>query len=426
MILMLFSVFFPLLLIGVPIAFSMVISCIPVLLYKPTIPYSMIIQTTFFTMDSFILMAIPLFIFAGVIMEHSGIALNLVNAAKAMIGFVRGGLALTVILGEMFFSGISGSSAADASAIGSLLLPSLSKAGYKKSYSVSLVAAASAMGILIPPCNSMVILGAIGGIPVGALFMGGFLPATVMAILIGILVSYQAHKNKFPKEEIPSLKGYFLIIARSLIPFGMIGIIFGGILTGVFTPTEAAGVAVVYAIFVGLFIYRSITFSQLYKLAIEAAALSGLVMILVGVSAAFSYLMAVAKVPEFVSNMILAISPTKWFFLIVVSLVFIFLGSILEGAGALIIFVPIFVPLLHRLNVDPIHFGIVLVAALGIGLFLPPMGVGLLITCGIGKVSVHDVIKDYLIFLVILGVGLTFIIFFPWITLFVPKILGVK
>ncbi len=423
MLILLFVVFTFFLLLGVPTVISMGIAVIPTILLAD-IPFSMIIQKTILGCESFVLLAIPLFIYAGVIMDHSGITRNLVDLAKACIGYIRGGLGMSVIVGEMFFSGISGSTAADVSAIGSLLLPSLDKAGYPKKYSVALVSAASAMGILIPPCNMMVVLGSLGGISVAALFLGGFLPATVMAIFILALVYIDARKYNFPKERTFTFKEYIRIVLKSIIPLGMPAIIFGGILGGFFTPTEAASVAVVYAVIVGRFVYRTITFKQLWDMAIETGILTGMIMLLVGVADTFSYLITVGGLTEFIANMIISINPSQWFFLVIVSLVFIFIGSVLEGIGALLIFIPVFMPIVDKLNVDPVHFGIVVMASIGLGLFLPPVGVGVLIACGIGGLKASDILKELGIFLSVLYLGLLVIIFFSWFTLVVPKLAG--
>jgi tripartite ATP-independent transporter DctM subunit len=423
MLVILFVVFSLFLLFGVPTVISMGIAVIPAIILTD-IPFSMIVQKTIIGCESFVLLAIPLFIYAGVIMDHSGITRNLVDLAKACIGYIRGGLGMSVIVGEMFFSGISGSTAADVSAIGSLLLPSLDKAGYPKKYSIALVSAASGMGILIPPCNMMVVLGSLGGISVAALFLGGFLPATVMALFILVLVYIDARKNNFPKEKFFTFKEYIRIILNSIIPLGMPAIIFGGILGGFFTPTEAASVAVIYAVIVGRFVYRTITFRQLGSMAIETGVLTGMIMLLVGIAATFSYLITVGGLTEFIANTIISINPSPWFFLVIVSLVFIFIGSVLEGIGALLIFIPVFMPIVDKLNVDHVHFGIVVMASIGLGLFLPPVGVGVLIACGIGGLKASDILKELGIFLFVLYLGLLVVIFFPWFTLIVPRLAG--
>lgn len=420
MLLVVFSIFLSL---GVPTVFSMAIAVVPAIL-TTDIPFNMIVQKMIIDCESFVLLAIPLFIYAGIIMDHSGITRNLVNLAKGVIGYIRGGLGMSVIVGEMFFSGISGSTAADVSAIGSLLLPSLDKAGYPKKYSIALVSAASGMGILIPPCNMMVLLGALGGISVAALFLGGFLPATVMAVFILVLVYFDARRYKFPKERVYTFREYVSIFIKSIIPLGMPIIIFGGILGGFFTPTEAAAVAVIYAMIVGVVIYRSITLKQLWEMAIETGVLTGMIMLLVGIAATFSYLITVGGVTDFISNLIMSISPAPWFFLIIVSLVFIFIGSVLEGIGALLIFVPVFMPIVQELQVDPVHFGIVVMASIGLGLFLPPVGVGVLIACGIGGLKASEILKELGIFLLVLYLGILVIIFFPWFTLIVPRVTG--
>jgi tripartite ATP-independent transporter DctM subunit len=373
--------------------------------------------------DSYVLMAIPLFIIAGNLMDHSGISDRLVYLAKALIGHVRAGLGMVVVVAEMFFSGISGSTIADVSAMATMLLPSMKKAKYPPPYSTSIVAAASAMGILIPPCNLMVILGSLMNVSVAALFLGGFVPALILGLLLMVIIYIQSYKYKLEGEKRASFRILVKSTIGSLIPLGMPIIIFGGILGGICTPTEAAALAVFYAVIVGLFIYKTLNLRLIWKILIDSSVMSGMVMFLIGLASIFSYVLATKHVPEAVAAGIFKISSHPLFFLTISNLVFIVIGSVLEGLPAVIIFLPIFLPICEQLGIGLIHYGILVVASVGIGLFLPPVGVGLVIACGMGMVSIEQVFKPMMIFVIYLFIGLTFLTIFPWFTTFIPDLI---
>ncbi|KYH33357.1 TRAP transporter large permease [Neomoorella mulderi] len=414
--------FIVLLILTVPIGFAMGLSSIIALIFQDKIPLIVVVQRIFTGMDSFPFLAIPLFVIAGALMDTGGIAIRLVNLAKALVGFIRGGLGMSVVVGEILFSGISGSTTADVSAISSLLIPAMKKAGYSIPNSVSIVSAASAMGILVPPCINMVILGAMTDQSIGALFMAGFIPAFVMAAVIMVLIYYQAVREGLPADGRPSLKTLGRTLKDGLIPMLFPIIIFGGILGGIFTVTEAAAVAVIYALFVGVFVYREITMQKLINILAEAAITTALVVFLIGTASIFSWLLTSQMVPQKLGAFIHTFTSSKIIFLLLSNLVFIIMGGILEGAPALIIFIPIMMPIAQAFGVDPLHYSILAIACVGIGLFLPPIGVGILVACRIAGITVNKVFKAMLPYIVVLLIGLLIITFVPWFSLVLPKI----
>lgn len=306
----------------------------------------------------------------------------------------------------------------------SMLLPAMSRSNYKTEYSVSIVAAASAMGILIPPCIIMVVLGAIMNISVGALFAAGFIPAFILAVILFIILFLEAKKYNLPAETRASLREFNSAFVDSLPALGMPIIIFGGILSGMTTATEAAALAVIYGLVVGMAVYREIKLQTLWRQLIESAISTGLVMFILAVSNIFSYILAVEHVPEMIAKTILSISESPFFFFVISHLIFIFLGSIMEPLPVIIIFIPIFMPIVEKLHIDLLHYAITVVAASGIGLFLPPVGVGLIIGCTIGKIPIEKTIKHMSIFLPMLFIGLIILTLFPYFTTVIPEIAG--
>jgi C4-dicarboxylate transporter, DctM subunit len=406
---------------GMPIAFSVGLgSALFLFLHQKISP--LVIQTRMVGgMDSFSLLAVPFFVLAGDLMNTGGVTQRLVALARVMVGHIRGGLGMVVVVGEYFFSGISGSATADVSAIGSLLIPAMQKAGYRPEVAASIVSAASAMGILVPPCILMVILGGITGISIGALFLGGFLPAVVLALCIMALVYVQAVHTHLPVEPRPSFKEAVKAAWGSIIPLLLPIIIFGGIFSGVATPTEVSVVAVLYAAFVGLFVYKEIKIHQIVPILVRTAIITGTVMFLVGTSSVFSWVLTMNHVPHLIGGLVAQFSTSPLVFLLLSNLSFIILGAVLEGLPALLILVPIFLPFTTQFGVDPLHFGILVVVSVGIGFFLPPIGMGIFIACSLAKVDIGKVMIPYLPYFIVLLIGVFLISAFPWITLVLPN-----
>ena len=374
-------------------------------------------------MDSFLLLALPLFVLAGDLMNTGGITERLVGCARALVGHIRGGLGMTTVVSEYLFSGISGSSAADVSAVGSLLIPAMTRAGYRPALAVSIVAAASAMGVLVPPCLMMVVLASLTDLSIAALFMAGFLPAAAMGIILMALIYVQARRENLPREPRPSLGEVGRACARGVLPLMAPVIILGGILGGIVTPTEAAVLAVIYALLLGLVIYREIRPRDILPLLINTASLTGMVMFLVGTASVLSWIFAAQGLPKLIAGFLLGLSSDATLVLIVTILVFVPLGAILEGVPAMIILVPVFFPIVARFGVDPLHYGVLVVAALGLGLFVPPFGVGFFIACALGRTSVECAARAYVPYVVALLLGLLLVAFVPWITLVVPRLM---
>jgi tripartite ATP-independent transporter DctM subunit len=416
-----------LLVINVPVAFSMTLACILALFWQGAIPVSTVTLKLYSGIDTFPFLAIPLFILAGGFMEQGGISQRLVLFARNLVGHIKGGLGFVVVVSEIFFSGISGSSIADASAIGSLLLPSMAKAGYPPPRAAAIVAAATGMGMMIPPCLNMVVLGAMANISIAGLFMGGFLPGFLMAVTLMIIIYYQSSKGILPGAEgkRASFRAILASFKDSVIPLMMPVIIFGGIFSGVFTATEAASVATVYAFIVSFFIYREIQWKDMGKILVDTAVLTGTVCLLVGAATGFSWILATHQVPNALGSFIGSVSEGRVIFLLLTIAVFLFFGMILDGLPAILIFFPILYPIAQSMGLHPLHFGVLVIAVVGISIIAPPIGLCLVIICSLAKIKLTDTIRPLIPYTLILVGDLVVIAFWPWLILFLPALFKV-
>jgi len=372
-----------------------------------------------------VLLAIPTFVFAGNLMERCGMSYALVNLARVLVGWVRGGLGMSVVLAEYFFSGISGSTIADVSAIGAMLTPPMLRAGYKPEHAVSLVASATAMGILVPPAIFMIVLGQITDTSVVGIFLGGFIPAAVSALCLMVVIFLQAHRLGWPVDQRPTWPHFVQAVKASLIPLVVPIIIVLGFFFGVFTATEAGALVAVYAMAAALFYYRNVTWVEMLRLVYESALLTAAVIFLLAVASIYQFLMGMLGVPRMLGELLGPLQSTPWLFLLAVSLIVILFGMVLEGLPAAVVLVPVVFPIAKQIGIHPVHFNIVLTAAVGIGLFLPPIGVGLLMALRFARISVGQHFTAYWPYLVALVVGLLLLIVFPEITLFLPRHAGV-
>jgi len=415
------AAFVALLVCGVPIAFAMLGATAAALLTPDAMPLAMIAQRVAAGIDNFTYLAIPLFVLAGAIMEHSGISTRLVDFARALVGHIHGGMGQVVVVSELFFSGISGASLSDASAIGSIMYPALIRSGWEPGRAVALIAAACAMGILIPPCLTMVVLGALAGVSVGALFVAGFLPGLLMAVALMGLVYLQARRGRLPVGGRRAARGELWQAFRaSLLPLMLPVIILGGILFGVFSPTEAAAVAVFYALGVSA-VYRELSLAKLYRILVDTAAVTGAIGLVLGAAAAFASLLAIEGIPAEVARVVVGASRNPVVFLILANALFMLFGALLDGIPALLLFVPILLPIATRLGIDPLHFTLVSVAALGIGLIVPPIGIMLLVICSVTGVRLAPVARAMWPYLAILVACLLIMIAVPWVVLVLPR-----
>jgi len=409
---------------GLPVAFAMGLSSIWAVLLRHNIPWSVLLHRTFIGIDSWVLLAVPLFILAGMLMEVGGIGQPLMRLATASVGWMRGGIGMAVVVGEMLFSGISGSTVADVAAMTSLTMPMVRRSGYRPEQFVAIRCAAAAMGILIPPCILMVLFAEVAHTSIAALFMAGFLPAAVMALLLMVTIYLQAARLGLRAAARPSLVEIGSALKGSLLALGMPVLIFGGILGGWYTATEAAAVAVIYALIVGAAVYRQISVSQLWHMLGQTVRMTGVVMLLIGFANIFSYILVLEGLTRAVKAVLAPVLFHPIPFMIALSLVFIVLSSIIEPLPAGLILIPVLWPVGRELGMNVLHFVNVLVLAGGIGLFLPPAGVGLVVGCAMARVEVSRVLPAFLSFLAVLLLGLVVLIVFPSVTTFVPDALG--
>ena len=412
------------LLIGIPLAFSMGMASVVGILLQGKAPLIVLAQKAFSGNDSFLFLCIPMFILAGMLMDEAGISRALVKLAESLVGFLRGGLAMVVILSEMLFSGVSGAVTADTAAIGSLLIPPMVEAGYGRERATAILSAACGMGILVPPCLQMVIYGGLTGVSIAALFMAGFLPAAVMALALMIQVYIQARRLNLPTMGRPSLR----LVGRSMVkstPAAIMAlIIFGGILGGIFTPTEAAVVAVIYGFLVGALIYRQISRENALQMIISTAKITGTIMFLCVSASLFAWFLTTERVPQAIAEFLLLLPGGKYVFLLAVNLIFLVIGSVLEGIPALIMMLPLLLPAAEKLGVDPLHLGVIMIANLGVGFFLPPTGLGLYVACTVGGTTIDRVTRPLMPYLIVMFAVVLLISYVPWISLWLPRMLG--
>jgi tripartite ATP-independent transporter DctM subunit len=410
-------------LLGMPVAYALGLASILAALYVG-IPLEAVMLKVAGGMSGFSLLAIPFFILAGAIMAVGGMAERLVNLAKVFVGFIRGGMALVNILASTMFGCISGSSVADTAAVGSVMIPQMIKNGYPRLFAVNVTISGSLQPLLVPPSHNMIIysIAAGGTISVAHLFMGGIIPALLLGLSLIILVLIIAHRDNFPKGEVVPLRQALKTALDAVWGMITVGIILGGILSGIFTPTEAGAVAVVYAFFVTMFIYRDVKWSELPKLVARVVRTVGMVMIMIGFSISFGYMMAIMRVPAIATQFFVDISSDKYMFLLWINILLLLLGTFMDLAPMLLICTPIFLPVIKAFGIDPVHFGIIMILNLGIGLLTPPVGPTMVVGCAIGKVSMEAVSRSILIFYVPMVIVLLLVTYIPALTLWLPSV----
>lgn len=409
---------------GLPIAFALIVVSVGVLAFGG-VDLLVVAQRLYGGVQSFPLLAVPLFILAGQIMNRSGISGHLVDFAKTLVGQMRGGLAAVNVVTSMFFAGMSGTSMSDTAAVGGILIDPMVKRGYSRAFTGAVTAASSTIGIIIPPSVPMVILGAYLGISTGALFAAGLVSGLLLGLgLIAVCWAISLRRG-YPVEAQFSLKALAIAFLRALPALTMPMIILGGILGGLFTPTEASSVAVVYGIVVGAVYYRTLTLTTLYRVFGEAAVLSGAVMLVTSAAHVLGYVFAYEELADSLLQPIAQAELSPVLFLVLLSLVLIVVGTFLDGIAMMFIVVPLFFPALQLLGIDPIHFGMVVVICWGIGQQTPPVGAALFITSVIARVDIFALTRANLPFIAVMFVVLALVIFFPeTVVLSVPNAVG--
>lgn len=410
--------------IGMPVAYALGMSAIAAAWYVD-IPLEAIMLKISDGTDDFSLLAIPFFVLAGGIMAEGGMAIRLINLARIFVGFIRGGLALVNIIASSFFGCISGSSVADTSAIGSVMIPQMVKAGFPRVFATNVTICGSVQALLIPPSHNAVIysLAAGGTVSVAHLFLAGILPGLMFGVCLMGLVLWVSHKRGYPKGEPVKLKDVPKVFTDALWGLVTVFIIMGGILSGVFTPTESAAVACVYAFLVTFLVYRDYKWRELPRLVHRVVKTVSMVMMLIGFSVAFGYMMTMMQIPAKITYFFLSISENKYVFLFLVNILLLLLGTFMDLAPMLLICTPIFMPVIAKLGIDPVHFGMIMILNLGIGLITPPVGPTLFVGCAVGKVTMEQVSKELWPFYGAMCIALLLVTYVPAISLWLPGLM---
>ncbi|MDR3162000.1 MAG: TRAP transporter large permease [Spirochaetaceae bacterium] len=418
-------VFIVSMLIGVPIAFVLGASALYYFFFLSNVPLDMIGQKLYAGCDNFVLLAIYFFILAGELMNRAKITDALIDFSKILVGRIPGALAQVNIVVSVFFAGITGSGVADTAAIGSVLIPAMKKEGYSAEYSTAVTVASSVIGPIIPPSVVMVIYSMATGTSVGALFAAGFIPGLAIALSLMILSLYYAIKYKHPRRtEVMSFKEAITTVRKSLVALLCPVVLVGGIFSGRFTPTEAAAVACFYAIIAGVFILRTLTFRDLLESFKKAAISGSVILLIISTAALFGQFMALERVPTHMARAILSITHNRYMFLLLVNLLLLFMGMIMETGASVILLAPILVPIALQIGIHPIHFALVMIVNLNIGLSTPPVGVCLFAAAPIAGISLERISKAAFPFILAEIAALLVLTYVPELVLIIPRLLG--
>jgi tripartite ATP-independent transporter DctM subunit len=407
--------------IGIPVGFSLALTSTVMLLFMNNTNFIVISQNLLSGTDNFALMAIPFFILAGEIMNEGGLSLGIVRFVKSLLGHVKGGLGYVAVVASMIFASVSGAAVADTSAIGSVLLPLMDQEGYKKDKSTALICASGCVGPIIPPSIPMVVFGVVGGVSVTRMFLGGMVPGIVTGLLLMItwyLLSRKENLPAFPKasfkEVLSSTKD---ALPSLMLPF----IILGGILSGIFTPTEAGVIAVVYAFVISVIIYKKLSYPQIRDIFVKAARSTSVVMFVVAAATAVAYVITVAQIPRLLGDLLMATTSNKYIILLLINILILLVGCFMDVSPSLLILGPILLPIVTKMGIDPVFFGVIMVYGLCIGLITPPVGNVLYVGCGLSKISIAQLVKKIWPLVVVYIIVLFLITYIPDLVMFIPN-----
>ncbi|MBH3437311.1 MULTISPECIES: TRAP transporter large permease [Pseudomonas] len=417
--------FILLIVLGMPVAYALGLSAL-IGAWWIDIPFDALMIQIAGGINKFSLLAIPFFVLAGAIMAEGGMSRRLVECANVLVGFIRGGLSLVNILASTFFGAISGSSLADTASVGSVLIPEMEKKGYPRDYATAVTVSGSIQALLTPPSHNSVLysLAAGGTVSIGSLFIAGIGPGLLLsAIMMGMCLFF-AKKRNYPKGEVIPLKQAIKICIEALWGMMTMVIILGGILSGIFTATESAAVAVLWAFFVTMFIYRDYKWSELPKLMHRTVRTVSIVMILIAFASSFGYIMTLMQIPSDITAALMNISDNRYVILMCVNVMLLILGTVMDMAPLILILTPILLPVMLQIGVDPVHFGMIMLVNLGIGLITPPVGGVLFVGAAVGKVTIEQTVKALLPFYVALFAALMAVTYIPAISLFLPSLMG--
>lgn len=422
-----FLSFFVLVFLGIPISFSIGIATLSAAYFMLPLDTAMIVsgQKIATGLDSFSLLAIPFFILAGSLMNSGGIATRLINFSQVLVGRIPGSLGHVNVMANMMFGSISGSAVAAAAAVGGTMAPLQKKAGYDPAYSAAVNVSSCITGLLIPPSNVMIVYAlTAGGISVATLFMAGYIPGILMGLGIMIVNYIIAKKRCYPISEKPTLAMVIKYAIDAIPSMLMVIIVMGGILGGVFTATEASAIAVVYTFILSVLVYREIKLKDLPKIILDSVVTTSIVLFLIGVSVAMSWAMTNADIPYMVNELLISISDNLIVILFIINILLLIIGVFMDMTPAVLIFTPIFLPIVKELGMDPVHFGIMMIFNLCIGLCTPPVGSALFVGCSVSGVKLQDLIKPMVPFFIILLVTLFLVTYIPQLSLLLPSLVG--
>jgi C4-dicarboxylate transporter DctM subunit len=413
-----------LLILNIPIAVSLGLATIFAIVFGGLgIPLTVIPQRIFTSMDSFPFMAIPFFMLSGALMETGGISRRLINFAKSLVGALPGGLGIIAVVASAFFGAISGSNAATVAAIGGIMVPAMIKEKYPKDYACAVAASAGTLGVVVPPSVPMITYGVISGVSIGTMFLAGIMPALLMVLTLSGTIIFIANKNNLPRETI-SFKELWRSFVDAILAILMPVIVLGGIYGGIFTPTEAAAVACVYSLIVTLFIYREIKVKDLYSIFISAGQSSAIVFFIIATSSAFSWLLTAQRIPDAIASSILGVSSNAIVILVLMNVLLLILGIFLETNAIILLVTPMLLPIAAKIGLDPLLLGIIMVVNTSVGMLTPPMALNIVIASGIGKITIEDVSKKVIPFLIVLIIDILLLTYIPDIILFLPRLFG--
>ena len=420
------ATFLFLLAINAPIAVAIALATFLAVLALGNTPAATVVAQRIATgTNSFSLLAIPFFILSGELMGRGGMAKRLIDFAAALMGRFEGGLGYVNVLTCMLFGSISGSAAAAVSSVGGFMIPEMNRKGYSKNYNVAVTVTAGTTGLLIPPSNIMIVYALVsGGVSIAAMFVAGVLPGILMGLGMMIVNGVLSRRHGYGAGESAPAKRVLQTFFRAALSLLLVVIVLGGILGGVFTATEAAAIAVVYALFLGMVVYRELSWKDLPQILLRSGVTTGVVFLLIGASSAMSWILAYKNVPRTVSAALLALSDDAFLILLIINLLLLFVGTFMDMTPAVLIFTPILLPVVTALGMHPVHFGIVLIANLCIGLCTPPVGTCLFVGCGVGRTTVADVTSSLLPFFAAMVAALLAITYIPEISLWLPRVWG--
>jgi len=421
--LFLFTVLFILLFMGVPIAFSLGLSSILTILFFTNDSLASMSLKLFDTMEHYTLLAIPFFILASAFLTTGGVARRLIRFAIAAVGHLKGGLAIASVLACMLFAAVSGSSPATVAAIGSIVIGAMVKSGYPQTYAAGIICNAGTLGILIPPSIVMVVYAAATESSVGQLFMAGVIPGLLLGFMLMLAIFFSAHKMKIPTQPRASFRELLVAARDAIWGLGLIFVVMGGIYGGIFTATEAAAVAAVYAFIVALFVHRDMGFREVPHVFAESAKVTVMLLFIITNAFLFAHVLTTERIPQTMAETIVGWGLAPWQFLIVVNVILLIAGNFMEPSSILLILAPIFFPIATQLGIDPIHLGIIMTVNMEIGMITPPVGLNLFVTSGVTGMPLWDVVKAAMPWLMVMLSFLIIITYVPQVSLFLPQLL---